>query len=265
MLIGSLRSVYCACHCKDTHFEAIHNGFSLDPLNNNIVLATAKIHILKQFTTASTNRNRFLYCACHCKDTHFEAIHNLKAAQTLIADIVLATAKIHILKQFTTCEAACRRPLKLCLPLQRYTFWSNSQQCCCAFVAFFYCACHCKDTHFEAIHNLTYNMSFAKGIVLATAKIHILKQFTTTPMRMRREYILCLPLQRYTFWSNSQRWEFWFYSTLHCACHCKDTHFEAIHNHSSCRCFLEKIVLATAKIHILKQFTTLILFSTPLL
>ena len=44
-------AVYCACHCKDTHFEAIYNVFSLACFFVFIVLATAKIHILKQFTT----------------------------------------------------------------------------------------------------------------------------------------------------------------------------------------------------------------------
>ena len=41
----------CACYCKDTHFEAIHNGQEGDIAATVIVLATAKIHILKQFTT----------------------------------------------------------------------------------------------------------------------------------------------------------------------------------------------------------------------
>ena len=42
-----------------------------------------------------------------------------------------------------------------------------------------YCACHCKDTHFEAIHNDVYDSVFDVTIVLAAAKIYILKQFTT--------------------------------------------------------------------------------------
>ena len=67
----------CACHCKDTHFEAIHNG--------------GGEHGIDEFN-----------CACHCKDTHFEAIHNEKTYNYLKRAIVLATAKIHILKQFTT-------------------------------------------------------------------------------------------------------------------------------------------------------------------
>ena len=62
-----------------------------------IVLATAKIHILKQFTTY---------------------------AQTALAlaQIVLAAAKIHILKQFTTRAGIGSGFSELCLLLQRYTF-----------------------------------------------------------------------------------------------------------------------------------------------
>ena len=62
-----------------------------------IVLATAKIHILKQFTTYVRGG----------------AIPVL---------IVLATAKIHILKQFTTILEKIPFDDKLCLLLQRYTF-----------------------------------------------------------------------------------------------------------------------------------------------
>ena len=75
----------------------------LEPSNPiSIVLATAKIHILKQFTTGKEVQRGAANCACYCKDTHFEAIHNEHTRSTFEYRIVLATAKIHILKQFTT-------------------------------------------------------------------------------------------------------------------------------------------------------------------
>ena len=138
-----------------------------------IVLATAKIHILKQFTTPPMRETSASHCACHCKDTHFEAIHNPFPSTLQSASIVLATAKIHILKQFTTIFVV------FCLSS--------------------YCACHCKDTHFEAIHNRFFRGVGGLSIVLATAKIHILKQFTTLPLVQNSLVLLCLPLQRYTF------------------------------------------------------------------
>ncbi len=40
--------------------------------------------------------------------------------------------------------------------------------------------CYCKDTHFEAIHNFTWVTVNDWFVVRANAKIHILKQFTTS-------------------------------------------------------------------------------------
>ena len=248
---------HCACYCKDTHFEAIHNHHARHNFPWFIVLATAKIHILKQFTTV-----------CVIEPTHYI--------------IVLATAKIHILKQFTTSNVYNHLYGILCLLLQRYTFWSNSQPVHAWPACRPYCACYCKDTHFEAIHNRIQAVYIHHGIVLATAKIHILKQFTTVVLRIQRFPPLCLLLQRYTFWSNSQLVEVSAAVIVNCACYCKDTHFEAIHNSrhmnihtdKNCACYCKDthfeaihnlrlrlrkatwIVLATAKIHILKQFTT---------
>ena len=219
------------------------------------MLATAKIHILKQFTTPNEDKTSHDYCACYCKDTHFEAIHNGNRIGSIVPLIVLATAKIHILKQFTTLRRGTICVQALCLLLQRYTFWSNSQPLYPLLALLLHCACYCKDTHFEAIHN-----------------------FITAFSLLR---ILCLLLQRYTFWSNSQQPCQNRQRQHHCACYCKDTHFEAIHNRIFQRrniiilCLLlqrytfwsnsqlslicvvlDSIVLATAKIHILKQFTT---------
>ena len=194
------------------------------------MLATAKIHILKQFTTHHTcvtwkvglclllQRYTFWsnsqhgclcnggksHCACYCKDTHFEAIHNSRCLSMTLTVIVLATAKIHILKQFTTVYGSSVKRRVLCLLLQRYTFWSNSQRYLPLYINWY--------------------------IVLATAKIHILKQFTTTPKQEIVSKLLCLLLQRYTFWSNSQLSHNQIVFNTYCACYCKDTHFEAIHN-----------------------------------
>ena len=118
----------------------------------------------------------------------------------------------------------------LCLLLQRYTFWSNSQPNSIHEKIGDNCACYCKDTHFEAIHNYQLSSCFIDT--------------------------LCLLLQRYTFWSNSQLVQWWGVNTQYCACYCKDTHFEAIHNTKKKNLENLLIVLATAKIHILKQFTT---------
>ena len=138
-------------------------------------------------------------CACYCKDTHFEAIHN-QSFDTLIASIiVLATAKIHILKQFTTTVASTQRCASIVLATAKIHILKQFTTVFQTLLGKLYCACYCKDTHFEAIHNIFVFMFFIVAIVLATAKIHILKQFTTGYFGGRVCRALCLLLQRYTF------------------------------------------------------------------
>ena len=53
--------------------------------------------------------NRWIYnssCLYYCKDTLFEAIHNLSSASKCPLMVVCITAKIHFLKQFTTLPVA---------------------------------------------------------------------------------------------------------------------------------------------------------------
>ena len=63
-----------------------------------------------------TNSN----CFCHCKDTNSKAIHNDGVITEKEQDIVFATAKILIRKQFTTEELEEAIHNILFLPLQRY-------------------------------------------------------------------------------------------------------------------------------------------------
>ena len=93
--------------------------------------------------------------------------------------VVCVTAKIHFLKQFTTLTLQTLLALMLFVLLQRYTFWSNSQQRSIYLLWGYCCLCYCKDTLFEAIHNWFWRS-------LSVKKLFVL-------------------LQRYTFWSNSQQ------------------------------------------------------------
>ena len=47
----------------------------------------------------------------------------------------------------------------------------------------------------------------------------------------------------------------WIYNSS-CLYYCKDTLFEAIHNHLPSKMLFQEVVCITAKIHFLKQFTT---------
>ena len=196
-----------------------------------IVLATAKIHILKQFTTFLNRLTVFRLLCLLLQRYTFWSNSQLAFMSISKRIIVLATAKIHILKQFTTFLNRLTVFRLLCLLLQRYTFWSNSQLAFMSISKRINCACYCKDTHFEAIHNSHSWVYQSALIVLATAKIHILKQFTTFIDLWLCRSSLCLLLQRYTFWSNSQPAQQAAAQQADCACYCKDTHFEAIHNH----------------------------------
>ncbi len=92
------------------------------------------------------------------------------------------------------------------------------------------CAYLCKDTNLKAIHNTLVIAELSHLVVLTYAKIQIWKQFTTVLSSFVASALLCLPMQRYKFESNSQQ-----------AWHCDEW---------------RAVVLTYAKIQIWKQFTT---------
>ena len=143
----------CVCNCKDTNLKAIHNHFGVEVKFEQVVFATAKILIWKQFTTYSFYLALMSCCVCNCKDTNLKAIHNKPSSKQYLRYVVFATAKILIWKQFTTgCQILpiCKR-----------------------------CVCNCKDTNLKAIHNKSTLRRWTIYVVFATAKILIWKQFTT--------------------------------------------------------------------------------------
>ena len=144
----------CLYYCKDTLFEAIHNFFISSYWWDYVVCITAKIHFLKQFTTLIGMTAIYPGCLYYCKDTLFEAIHNSNWYSNSCFTVVCITAKIHFLKQFTTALGQRAGTGQLFVLLQRYTFWSNSQRPLAALALQAGCLYYCKDTLFEAIHNI---------------------------------------------------------------------------------------------------------------
>ena len=142
----------CVYLCKDTNLKAIHND-SIHVFNRIFVVFTyAKIQIWKQFTTMTTSNKISYSCVYLCKDTNLKAIHNYTALGLRSRSVVFTYAKIQIWKQFTTdspflCPSLCcvylckdtnlkaihNKPQetpntrRLCLPMQRYKFESDSQ------------------------------------------------------------------------------------------------------------------------------------------
>ena len=247
----------CLYYCKDTLFEAIHNSYL--PLNINwyVVCITAKIHFLKQFTTAWKQLLRYpqLFVLLQRYTFWSNSQHTNSTWDILL--VVCITAKIHFLKQFTTSALGQRAGTGLFVLLQRYTFWSNSQPLLVWQPSILSCLYYCKDTLFEAIHNSKRCFLDRVSVVCITAKIHFLKQFTTTTKRPHYHLLLFVLLQRYTFWSNSQLSASLNSMTVGCLYYCKDTLFEAIHNFILKYPQLSYVVCITAKIHFLKQFTTM--------
>ena len=136
-----------------------------------VVIADAKILILKQITTKFWFEPIFAGCYCRCKDTNFKANHNRRVIASRIPPVVIADAKILILKQITT------NALK--------------------YYASFRCYCRCKDTNFKANHNSNKLLFFFLYVVIADAKILILKQITTTFRVGTSDDRLLLQMQRY--------------------------------------------------------------------
>ena len=173
---------------------------------------------------------RSLRCCCYRKGTNFQANHNNTALASVRKQVVVATAKVRIFKQITT----RRRQV-------------NKAYGCC---------CYRKGTNFQANHNpvfkswqlkrlllLPQRYEFSSKsqlpvsrvpnglVVVATAKVRIFKQITTSRRKgVSRSRLLLLP-QRYEFSSKSQ--------------------------HGEADVLYLIVVVATAKVRIFKQITTL--------
>ena len=128
---------------------------------------------------------------------------------TNVVLVVVATTKVRIFKQITTFISVIR---------QGYG-----------------CCCYHKGTYFQANHNLTDEFEIAKDVVVATTKVRIFKQITTTSNKPVSTTPLLLLPQRYVFSSKSQR------------------HF--------CKKVFLIVVVATTKVRIFKQITTLVRYS----
>ena len=246
----------CCCYRKGTNFQANHNCLLCFLLNVMVVVATAKVQIFKQITTARCVASILSCCCCYRKGTNFQANHNPLQGRCRQSPVVVATAKVQIFKQITTSVREYIRPYVLLLLPQRYKFSSKSQQsalvllhrhgCCCYrkgtnFQAnhnsglampnvSYSCCCYRKGTNFQANHNQTALTYCQAQVVVATAKVQIFKQITTRRhLHTVRHKLLLLP-QRYKFSSKSQLHSISLNSPSSCCCYRKGTNFQANHN-----------------------------------
>ena len=193
----------CCCYRKGTNFQANHNPTPAFESPMSVVVATAKVQIFKQITTLASRISASLGCCCYRKGTNFQANHNptrcfRQATRLLLLPqrykfssksqltsvdpsgeaVVVATAKVQIFKQITTANFT-------------------------AFVAKS-CCCYRKGTNFQANHNSQLHGICCQKVVVATAKVQIFKQITTTERAHHVNLALLLLPQRYKFSSKSQ-------------------------------------------------------------
>ena len=119
----------------------------------------------------------------------------------------------------------------LLLP-QRYEFSSKSQLHVSTSRCGAGCCCYRKGTNFQANHNCCRVPASLLSVVVATAKVRIFKQITT---------ILRNPV-----------------GITCCCCYRKGTNFQANHNSYHNPIKQIHVVVATAKVRIFKQITTML-------
>ena len=96
-------------------------------------------------------------------------------------------------------------------------------------------------------------------VVVATTKVRIFKQITTIDKWFRRLGMLLLLPQRYVFSSKSQLMWLRGINVSSCCCYHKGTYFQANHNRFALQEILSVVVVATTKVRIFKQITTIMM------
>ena len=147
-----------------------------------------------------------------------------------MTNVVVATTKVHIFKQITTEVGPALMNVGLLLLPQRYIFSSKSQPPIRHYNTLVSCCCYHKGTYFQANHNMCVYHTFITLLLL-------------------------LP-QRYIFSSKSQLKITPNYVFKSCCCYHKGTYFQANHNLGTFIFLFFLVVVATTKVHIFKQITT---------
>ena len=194
----------CCCYHKGTYFQANHNRYSVVFRCKSVVVATTKVRIFKQITTATKQYlidERLLLLP----QRYVFSSKSQRSTRSLgFISVVVATTKVRIFKQITT------------------GVMSNLGEAGCC--------CYHKGTYFQANHNQYYNEIRYKVVVVATTKVRIFKQITTDfHCSPNQTWLLLLP-QRYVFSSKSQLVTMQLVSRLSCCCYHKGTYFQANHN-----------------------------------
>ena len=186
----------------------------------------------------------------------FSSKSQLKGVWFVILEVVVATTKVQIFKQITTVSVHGDELCGLLLLPQRYKFSSKSQLSPNSLLSLRSCCCYHKGTNFQANHNSIASRAAAGLVVVATTKVQIFKQITTSDCTDKKLCLLLLLPQRYKFSSKSQRTLAWGFANCGCCCYHKGTNFQANHNGYGLSLVESRVVVATTKVQIFKQITT---------
>ena len=173
-------------------------------------------------------------CCCYHKGTYFQANHNI-VVKILVLFLLLLLPQRYVFSSKS----------------QRLSWWYRQRICCC---------CYHKGTYFQANHNMRMQIILQLVVVVATTKVRIFKQITTYQCYIRTPRLLLLLPQRYVFSSKSQRVVYISKRYGGCCCYHKGTYFQANHNYPQLGYFDRIVVVATTKVRIFKQITTLQVF-----
>ena len=195
----------CCCYRKGTNFQANHNTSVSVFRRWRVVVATAKVQIFKQITTNYRMKCPPRLLLLLPQRYKFSSKSQPRRGRIYAHDVVVATAKVQIFKQITTHLHGILLPFQLLLLPQRYKFSSKSQRFSIADKFQSSCCCYRKGTNFQANHNTSCRGYADRRVVVATAKVQIFKQITTSHIyTCRLDGLLLLP-QRYKFSSKSQQ------------------------------------------------------------
>ena len=143
---------------------------------------------------------------------------------------VVYLAKVRIFQQITTLWSRDKQSRKMLFTLQRYEFFSKSQPFVEPCFAPAGCCLPCKGTNFLANHNmLCATLLHPQGVVYL-AKVRIFQQITTERVGFTVTSKMLFTLQRYEFFSKSQRRVAAQTYGQRCCLPCKGTNFLANHN-----------------------------------
>ena len=199
-------------------------------LINDVVVATTKVRIFKQITTYAVSQQANPLLLLLPQRYVFSSKSQPFPALLWYLCVVVATTKVRIFKQITTIHKVALFCQRLLLLPQRYVFSSKSQRGCDNLQPIKSCCCYHKGTYFQANHNTSAEVNPLTLVVVATTKVRIFKQITTTACHLQQVYQLLLLPQRYVFSSKSQLGRIPQIEVLGCCCYHKGTYFQANHN-----------------------------------